>query len=91
VGVLLDVSRVQTISNCQAIESTIGPINKPIMPCTSVPPRTPINITGIGVLRPLATSGRRGFLWSSTSLPKPRPSSRGFLLPAHQRERRHSP
>ena len=23
-----------------------------------VPPRTPINITGIGVLRPLATSGR---------------------------------
>src|SRR5262249_31624270 len=51
-------SGVQTASNCQAIESTIGPTNKPIMPCTNVPPSTPINMTGIGVLRPLATSGR---------------------------------
>src|SRR5262245_4719143 len=51
-------SRVQTTSNCQAIESTIGPTNRPITPCTRVPPRTPMSMTGIGVLRPLATSGR---------------------------------
>src|SRR5262249_5554645 len=55
---LFGLSRVQTTSNCQAIESTIGPTNRPIMPCTSVPPRTPINMTGIGVVRPFATSGR---------------------------------
>src|SRR5262249_53473108 len=35
-----------------------NPTNRPIMPCTSVPPSTPTNMTGIGVLRPLATSGR---------------------------------
>ena len=32
-------SRNQITSNCQAIESTIGPTNKPIMPCASVPMR----------------------------------------------------
>ena len=51
-------SCVQTTSSCQAIESTIGPTNRPIMPCTSVPPRTPMRMIGIGVVRPFATSGR---------------------------------
>jgi len=57
-------------SNCQPIESTIGPTNRPIMPCTSVPPRTPSNMTGIGVphLGPLATSGRNIL---SSNLPGP--------------------
>src|SRR5262249_30147764 len=32
----LGSSRVQATSNCQPIESTIGPTNRPIMPCTSV-------------------------------------------------------
>ena len=46
--------RIQATANSHATDRMIGPMKRPMMPCASVPPITPMRITSVGVVRPPA-------------------------------------